>query len=79
MLWKKHKKEEEEEAASGLYCNTAMMLLEQACIDTIESGTMTKDLAVAIHKTTRPPASSFVTTNEYMDAVEQRLRNKVPA
>jgi len=54
-------------------------LLEQACIDTIESGTMTKDLAVAIHKTTRPPASSFVTTNEYMDAVEQRLRNKVPA
>ncbi len=48
-------------------------VLEKACVDTIESGTMTKDLAVAIHKTTRPPAESFVTTDAYFDALEKRL------
>ena len=48
--------------------------LEKACVDTIESGTMTKDLAGAIHKTTQPPSSSFVTTDEFMVAVEGRLK-----
>jgi len=52
--------------------------LEEACVDSIEGGTLTKDLAMAIHKTTRPPPDSFVTTDEYLEAVETRLRASVP-
>ncbi|MBN1442510.1 MAG: NADP-dependent isocitrate dehydrogenase [Planctomycetes bacterium] len=47
--------------------------LERVCIDAIEGGTMTKDLAMSIHRTTRPPEGSFVTTDEYLAEVERRL------
>lgn len=47
--------------------------LEKACIDTVESGTMTKDLAVCIHGST-PPKGSFVNTEAYLDAVAARLK-----
>ncbi len=50
--------------------------LEAACVETIESGTMTKDLASAVHQTTNPPAGSFVTTDEYINAVEKLLRGR---
>lgn len=47
--------------------------LEQACVDTVEiDGIMTKDLALACGKSAR---SDYATTNEYMDAVEKRLKN----
>jgi len=48
--------------------------LEKASIGTIEAGLMTKDLAAAIHKTTSPPANSFVTTENFIGAVESRLQ-----
>ncbi len=48
--------------------------LEHACVDTIESGTMTKDLAVAAHGTNDPPAGSYVTTDGYLAAVEARMK-----
>ena len=45
--------------------------LEKACIDTVDTdGIMTKDLALACGKKER---SAWVTTNEYLDAVERRL------
>lgn len=45
--------------------------LEAACIDTVnDDGIMTKDLALACGKSDR---SSWVTTNEYIAAVEKRL------
>lgn len=47
--------------------------LEKACIDTVESGIMTKDLAVCIHGST-PPKDSFVNTEKYLDAVAGRLK-----
>jgi isocitrate dehydrogenase len=47
--------------------------LEQACVDTIQQGTFTKDLAVAVHGTNRPPAESFVVTDDFLGAIEQRL------
>ena len=47
--------------------------VEKACLDTIEGGTITKDLAVAIHGTTRPPDGSFVYTDEFLDAIEATL------
>ena len=44
--------------------------LEKACVDTVDvDGVMTKDLALACGKD-----QSWVTTGEYMDAVERRLR-----
>jgi len=47
--------------------------LERACIDTVDAdGIMTKDLALACGKTAR---EDHVTTNEYLDAVERRLKS----
>ena len=48
--------------------------LEQVCVRTIESGKMTKDLAVAVHKTNDPPKSSYLTTEGFMEALEQELK-----
>ncbi|KAL1891577.1 NADP-dependent isocitrate dehydrogenase [Ceratocystis pirilliformis] len=46
--------------------------LERACIETVDAdGIMTKDLALACGKTDR---KDYVTTNEYMDAVESKLK-----
>lgn len=47
--------------------------LERACIDTVDvDGIMTKDLALSCGKKER---KDYVTTTEYMTAVERRLRN----
>ncbi|KAF4963750.1 hypothetical protein FSARC_8233, partial [Fusarium sarcochroum] len=47
--------------------------LEKACIDTVDiDGIMTKDLALATGKSER---KDYATTNEYLDAVERRLKS----
>ena len=47
--------------------------LEQACIDTVDKDAiMTKDLALACGNKAR---EDYVTTSEYMAAVERRLKN----
>lgn len=47
--------------------------LEKACIDTVDiDGIMTKDLALACGKTGR---EDYVTTTEYMNAVERRMKS----
>ena len=38
---------------------------------------MTKDLAVAIHRTTRPPEGTFVTTDVFLNAIEACLKAKM--
>ena len=43
--------------------------LEKVCIDTVESGKMTKDLALLIGKD-----QPYLTTEEFMDAVVERLK-----
>lgn len=50
--------------------------LESVTIQTVIDGIMTKDLALARGKTDR---SSYVTTTEFLDAVADRLNNKVKA
>jgi isocitrate dehydrogenase len=46
--------------------------LEKACIDTVDiDGIMTKDLALACGKKER---SDYVTTGEYLNAVETRMK-----
>lgn len=43
--------------------------LEKACVQTVESGKMTKDLALCIHGN-QLPADSFLSTEKFLDAVE---------
>ena len=44
-------------------------LLEKVCVDTVESGTMTKDLAILID-----PAHPYATTRGFLDAVADNLQ-----
>ena len=46
--------------------------LEKVCVDTIEAGIMTKDLAVCIHGN-HPPSDSFLTTDKFLDAIAANL------
>ena len=46
--------------------------LEKVCIDTVESGKMTKDLATCIHGSDAP-RSSYLTTEAFLSAIEQNL------
>ncbi|XP_071713022.1 isocitrate dehydrogenase [NADP] [Rutidosis leptorrhynchoides] len=50
--------------------------LETACVETVESGKMTKDLAILIHgpKTSR---EFYLNTEEFIDAVAQNLKLKL--
>src|SRR5881296_3853170 len=46
--------------------------LEKVCVDVVESGKMTKDLAILIR-----PDHPFLSTDEFMDAVDAELRRRV--
>jgi len=46
--------------------------LEQVCISTVESGQMTKDLALLIG-----PEQAFLSTDEFLDAIDQNLKVKM--
>ncbi len=47
-------------------------ILENVCIESVESGSMTKDLALLIG-----PSSKYLTTNQFLDELEGRLKNKL--
>ena len=46
--------------------------LEQVCVDVVESGRMTKDLAILIR-----PDHPFLTTDEFMDAIDAGLKRRM--
>ena len=46
--------------------------LENVCIETVESGSMTKDLAMLISKSTK-----YLTTNEFLQELDFRLKKKI--
>lgn len=49
--------------------------LEKACVDTIESGTMTKDLALCVKGSLElVKESDYVTTEQFLDAVAENLK-----
>jgi len=50
--------------------------LEKVCIDTIESGSMTKDLAVCIHGNP-PPADSYMDTDTFMNTIAANLEKSM--
>ncbi|KAJ3694622.1 hypothetical protein LUZ60_010102 [Juncus effusus] len=61
--------------------NNAVLLgftkkLESACVGTVESGKMTKDLAILIHGP-KVMRNQYLNTEEFIDAVAQELRAKL--
>jgi isocitrate dehydrogenase len=47
-------------------------ILENVCIETVESGLMTKDLAILINRSTK-----YLNTNEFLEAINSKLKNKL--
>ena len=54
------------------FCNA----LESVCIETVESGKMTKDLAVCIHGNKVEHGTHYLYTEEFLDAIDQNLKKK---
>ena len=46
--------------------------LEKVCIETVESGSMTKDLAILISKDQK-----FLTTSQFLEAIDSNLKKKL--
>ena len=47
-------------------------ILEKVCIECVESGSMTKDLAILVG-----PNSKFLTTNQFLDEIDGNLKKKL--
>ena len=46
--------------------------LEAVCIDAVESGHMTKDLAILIG-----PSNKYLTTNQFLEVIKSNLEKKL--
>src|SRR5450432_1844632 len=51
--------------------------LEQVCIETVESGKMTKDLAVCLHGNKVTAGKDYLNTEDFLDAIDQNLKRKI--
>ncbi len=51
--------------------------LEKVCVATVESGKMTKDLAVCIHGNKVEHGAHYLYTEEFLDEVEKNLRGEI--
>jgi isocitrate dehydrogenase len=51
--------------------------LEEACIETVESGKMTKDLAVNVHGNDVSHGKHYVYTEEFLEAIDATLKKKL--
>lgn len=55
------------------FCNT----LEQVCIETVESGKMTKDLAVCINGNRVSHGTDYLHTDEFLEVINRNLESKL--
>lgn len=53
------------------------LALEKACIDTVESGKMTKDLAGCIHGLSNVKEGMFLNTEDFLEAIREDLVRKM--
>ena len=51
--------------------------LEEVCVETVESGIMTKDLAVCVHGNKVKHGDHYVYTEEFLDALDSNLQAKL--
>jgi isocitrate dehydrogenase len=52
-------------------------ILEQVCIETVESGKMTKDLAICLHGNNVTLGKDYLITEDFLDAIDQNLKKKI--
>jgi isocitrate dehydrogenase len=55
---------------------TFAQTLEKVCVDLVEGGKMTKDLAVCIHGS-ETREEHYLTTEDFLDAIDQELKNRI--
>ncbi len=48
--------------------------LEKVCIDTVESGKMTKDLAIIVHGNDIKAGEHYLNTEDFLDAIDENLK-----
>jgi isocitrate dehydrogenase len=53
--------------------------LEQVCVETVESGKMTKDLAVCVHGNKVEHGKHYLHTEEFLSALDENLKKKLSA
>lgn len=51
--------------------------LEEVCVETVESGIMTKDLAICVHGNKVKHGEHYVYTEEFLDALDANLQKKL--
>jgi isocitrate dehydrogenase len=51
--------------------------LEEVCVETVESGIMTKDLAVCVHGNKVKHGEHYVYTEEFLDALDHNLQKRL--
>jgi isocitrate dehydrogenase len=51
--------------------------LEEVCIETVESGKMTKDLAVCVHGNKVMAGKDYLNTEDFLDAIDENLKTKI--
>ena len=47
-------------------------ILEKTCVDTVENGSMTKDLAILVG-----PSTKYLTTNQFLDEIDEKLKKQL--
>ena len=52
-------------------------ILEKVCIETVESGKMTKDLAICIHGTKAEHGKDYLNTEEFLNEIDKNLKEKL--
>lgn len=50
------------------------LTLEKACVDTVENGEMTKDLAASIHGLPNVKEGMYLNTLDFLDAIAKQLQ-----
>ena len=51
--------------------------LEQACVDTVDNGMMTKDLAGCVHGLKNVKDGMYLYTNDFLEAIRENLAKKM--
>ena len=47
-------------------------ILEKICVDAVENGSMTKDLAILVG-----PSTKYLTTNQFLDEIDEKLKKQL--
>ncbi len=62
-----------------MYLFRFTIALEAACVDCVDSGKMTKDLAGCIHGLKNVKEGMYLHTEDFMEAVEEDFKKKFAA